>query len=126
MVSNHIKEGIEWALEYNYQTPGLEKYPFASLLQEVSTMPWGVGAALMPFPKFLFNAMRYMYQHSAIATPFTAFHVGKRNLKRAELGPLTSFEKEILSPLVGISFGKITVSRPPPLSVIVRVKPLTE
>ena len=92
--SNHIKEGIEWALEYNYQTPGLEKYPIASLLQEVSTMPWGVGAALMPFPKFLFNAMRYMYQHSAIATPFTAFHVGKRNLKRAELGPLTSFEKQ--------------------------------
>ena len=39
---------MEWALEANYQLPGLEKYPFANMLQMASKLPFGLGAAVMP------------------------------------------------------------------------------
>ena len=89
-----IQEGIEWALEFNYQTPGLEKYPIADVLNKVSKWPFGAGAAIMPFPKFFFNSVRFMYQHSPIATVKTAVDLGIRKAKGAELGPLSSFEKQ--------------------------------
>ena len=90
----YYEEAMEWALEANYQLPGLEKYPFANMLQMASKLPFGLGAAVMPFPKFFFNSVRYMYQHSPVATATTAIDLAVRNSKRKELGKLTSFEKQ--------------------------------
>jgi hypothetical protein len=87
-----IKEGIEWSLEFNYQSKGLEHQILGGkVLQELSELPYGLGAAIAPFPKFLLNSFRYMYEHSIVATPKWLYDVSMDTISNRKL---TSFEKQ--------------------------------
>ncbi len=72
-----INDGIQWALEYNYQTRNISEgaigRKFSDVLYSMSNIPV-VGSMAIPFPKFLINSFKYMYEHSLISllNPITA------------------------------------------------------
>tara|TARA_Y100001970_G_scaffold138876_1_gene170810 strand:+ start:5136 stop:8849 length:3714 start_codon:yes stop_codon:yes gene_type:complete len=72
-----INDGIQWALEYNYQTRNISEGPigrkFSDVLYSMSNIPV-VGSMAIPFPKFLINSFKFMYEHSPLSllNPITA------------------------------------------------------
>ena len=67
-----IADGMQWAMEYNYQANirgdnALTKFGIETL-NKLSNVPY-VGSALAPFPKFMINSMKFMYEHSPVGLP---------------------------------------------------------
>ena len=63
---------MQWAMEYNYQANirgdnALTKFGIETL-NKLSNVPY-VGSALAPFPKFMINSMKFMYEHSPVGLP---------------------------------------------------------
>ncbi len=67
-----IADGMQWAFEYNYQANirgdnALTKFAIETI-NKLSNVPY-VGSALAPFPKFMINSMKFMYEHSPVGLP---------------------------------------------------------
>jgi len=70
-----INDGMEWALEYNYQSRNIAENKvgreFSDMIYKMSNLPV-VGSMFIPFPKFLINMYKFMYEHSLLtALPFS-------------------------------------------------------
>ena len=67
-----IADGMQWAMEYNYQANirgdnALTRFAIETI-NKLSNVPY-VGSALAPFPKFMINSMKFMYEHSPVGLP---------------------------------------------------------
>ena len=67
-----IADGMQWAMEYNYQANirgdnALTRFAVETI-NKLSNVPY-VGSALAPFPKFMINSMKFMYEHSPVGLP---------------------------------------------------------
>ena len=67
-----IADGMQWAMEYNYQAnsrgdTALTRFAVETI-NKLSNVPY-VGSALAPFPKFMINSMKFMYEHSPVGLP---------------------------------------------------------
>jgi len=67
-----IADGMQWAFEYNYQAnirgdTALTRFAVETI-NKLSNVPY-IGSALAPFPKFMINSMKFMYEHSIVGLP---------------------------------------------------------
>ncbi len=91
--SRFINDGMEWALEYNYQSRNIAENSvgrsFSDLIYKVSNVPV-LGSAFIPFPKFLINMYKYMYEHS----PLTALPFSQNKFSNMWRNDATGFQKD--------------------------------
>ena len=81
----NIADGMQWAMEYNYQANIRGDFAttrFAiETLNKISNIPF-VGSSLVPFPKFMINSMKFMYEHAPILGSADLV-VGRKSIGRA-------------------------------------------
>ena len=65
----YIAEAMQWAMEFNYQKNIRGDYAITQFgietLNKISNIPF-VGSAVVPFPKFMINSMKFMYEHAPV------------------------------------------------------------
>ena len=91
--SRFINDGMEWALEYNYQSRNIAENAvgreFSDLVYKMSNLPV-VGSAIIPFPKFLINMYKYLYEHS----PLTVLPFSQNKFANMWRNDATGFQKD--------------------------------
>ena len=81
----NIADGMQWAMEYNYQANIRGDFAttrFAiETLNKISNIPF-LGSSLVPFPKFMINSIKFMYEHAPILGSADLL-VGRKGVARA-------------------------------------------
>ena len=65
----YIAEAMQWSMEFNYQKNirgdnAITQFGIETL-NKIANVPF-VGSAVVPFPKFMINSMKFMYEHAPI------------------------------------------------------------
>ena len=81
----YIAEAMQWAMEFNFQKnirgdTAITQFGIETL-NKISNIPF-VGSAVVPFPKFMINSMKFMYEHAPVLGGIELV-AGRKSIPRA-------------------------------------------